>query len=97
MTEGQVFRLTDTTKGVLDGLEQTVTFTYCNDRADADTNLKEVLSRYKAASSKVQVDYMDLDANPALAFRLGLSNGVTYMSSGPPPPETAVRDILSPD
>lgn len=67
MTEGQVFRLTDTTKGVLDGLEQTVTFTYCNDRADADTNLKEVLSRYKAASSKVQVDYMDLDANPALA------------------------------
>lgn len=44
MTEGQVFRLTDTTKGVLDGLEQTVTFTYCNDRADADTNLKEVLN-----------------------------------------------------
>ena len=67
LTEGQVFRLTDTTKDVLDGLDQTVTFTYCNDRADADTNLKEVLSRYETASSKIQVDYVDLDANPALA------------------------------
>lgn len=67
LTEDQVFRLTDTTRNILAGLEDTVTFTYCNSRSDADTNLKEVLSRYEAASSRIDVSYVDLDANPALA------------------------------
>lgn len=67
LTEDQVFRLTDTTKDVLAELESTVTFTYCNNRSDADTNLKEVLSRYASASSRIDVEYVGLDANPALA------------------------------
>ena len=66
LTEDQVFRLTNTTKSILSELEDTVTFTYCNDRSDADTNLKEVLSRYASASSRIDVAYVDLDANPAL-------------------------------
>lgn len=71
LTEGQVFRLTDTTKSVLSELNDTVTFTYCNDRSDADTNLKEVLSRYAAASPKIDVSYVDLDANPAMVEEYG--------------------------
>ena len=66
LTEDQVFRLTNTTKSILSELEDTVTFTYCNNRSDADTNLKEVLSRYASASSRIDVAYVDLDANPAL-------------------------------
>lgn len=66
LTEDQVFRLTDTTKNILAELEDTVTFTYCNNRSDADTNLKEVLSRYASASPRIDVAYVDLDANPAL-------------------------------
>ncbi|WP_312612816.1 GldG family protein [Oscillibacter sp.] len=66
LTEGQVFRLTDTTKGILSELDEPVTFTYCNDRPDADTNLQEVLSRYAAASPGIDVNYVDLDANPAM-------------------------------
>ena len=66
LTEDQVFRLTDTTKNILAELKETVTFTYCNNSSDADTNLKEVLSRYASASSRIDVEYVDLDANPAL-------------------------------
>ncbi len=66
LTEDQVFRLTDTTKSVLSELNDSVTFTYCNDRSAADTNLKEVLSRYAAASPMIDVSYVDLDATPAM-------------------------------
>lgn len=71
LTEGQVFRLTDTTKSVLSELNAPVTFTYCNDRSAADTNLKEVLNRYAAASPMIDVSYVDLDANPAMVEEYG--------------------------
>lgn len=66
LTEQQLFRLTDTTHSVLKDLELPVTLTYCNSRSNADTNLKEILSRYETASQRVEVSYTDLDANPAL-------------------------------
>ena len=90
LTEDQVFRLTDTTRNILAGLEDTVTFTYCNSRSDADTNLKEILSRYEAASSRIDVSYVDLDANPAF------SRGSGFTRSAPPLARTGARTIPSP-
>ncbi len=67
LTEGQIFQLTDTTKEILEELDQNVTITYCNNQADADSNIEEVLNRYDSASEYIQVDYVDLDVNPAFA------------------------------
>lgn len=66
LTEGQVFQMTDTTREVLDNLDQDITILCCNASASADTNVVEVLNRYAALSPHIQVDYVDLLANPSL-------------------------------
>ncbi len=67
LTENQVFRLTETTQSILSSIDSPVTFTYLSAASDADTNLKEVLNRYDAASPFVTIDYVDLNANPSFA------------------------------
>ncbi|WP_312938728.1 GldG family protein [Oscillibacter sp.] len=81
LTEDQVFRLTETTKTILSELNNTVTFTYCNDGSAADTNLKEVLSRYAAASPRIDVSYVDLDATPAMVEEYG-QKGIELSPNG---------------
>ena len=66
LTQDQIFRLTDVTKGVLEELEEPVELVYCNSENDADANIKEVLRRYEAAGNRqIRVSYLDLEANPA--------------------------------
>lgn len=65
LTENQIFQLTDTTKQMLDALEQPVKITYCNPKSEADSNIREILNRYQSASAYIETDYLDLDANPA--------------------------------
>ncbi|MDO4614861.1 MAG: GldG family protein [Lachnospiraceae bacterium] len=67
LTEGQIFRLTDTTKEVLSELDQDVVITYCNSQAAADSNIEEVLNRYESGSDHIRVEYVDLNVNPAFA------------------------------
>ena len=66
LTEGRVFQLTETTEEVLAGVEKDVTVLILNNEKDADTNIAEVLSRYEAASSRIRVDYLDMELNPAV-------------------------------
>ena len=65
LTEDKIFRLTDETKDVLAGLDQSVELIYCNSAANADSNIKEILDRYQASCAYIGVTYMDLAANPA--------------------------------
>ncbi len=67
LTQNQVFRLTDTTKELLEELDQPVELVYCNSENNADSNIKEVLRRYAGASGRIGVTYLDLEANPAAA------------------------------
>lgn len=68
LTQDQIFRLSDVTKGVLEELEEPVELIYCNSENDADANIKEVLRRYEAAGNRqIRVSYLDLEANPAAA------------------------------
>ena len=67
LTQDQIFRLTDTTKDFLADLNQPVELIYCNAETGADSNIKEVLARYQAASRRISVTYLDLEANPAAA------------------------------
>lgn len=66
LTENKLFQLTDTTEQVLDALDQSVEIIYCNPQSDADSNIRELLSRYEAASPHIQTTYLDLTANPAV-------------------------------
>lgn len=66
LTENRLFELTDVTTQALEELTQPVELIYCNAQSNADTNIREVLSRYEAASAYVQATYLDLDANPAV-------------------------------
>lgn len=81
LTEGQVFRLTDATKEVLEGLDQTVELIYCNSVNSADSNIKEILNRYEAASPYIDVTYMDLAANPSTVEEWAGRN-ITLSSDG---------------
>lgn len=65
LTENQVFQITDTTKDILENLDQEVSIIYCNAREAADSNIEEVLNRYAARTPFLTVEYVDLDSNPA--------------------------------
>lgn len=65
LTQDQIFRLTDVTKEVLAELDQPVELVYCNSENGADSNIKEILRRYAAASGRIDVTYLDLEAHPA--------------------------------
>ena len=67
LTQEQVFRLTDVTREILSELDQPVELVCCNSETDADSNIKEVLRRYAAASGQISVTYLDLEANPSAA------------------------------
>ncbi len=67
MTEGAVFKLTDTTKELLSGLDRDVDIIVLNNENDADTNVTELLGRYENASGHIKLIYKDLDLNPSFA------------------------------
>jgi len=81
LTEGQVFQMTDTTREILDHLDQDITILCCNTSANADANVVEVLNRYVAASSHIHVKYVDLSANPSLAETYASQN-ITLSKDG---------------
>ncbi len=87
LTENQIFRLTDETKDILAGLDRDVDLIYCNSAESADSNIKEILDRYGAASPRIGVTYMDLAANPAMVERwqernIALSSDGVLIQSG---------------
>lgn len=81
LTEDQVFQLTDTTKELMKELDQDVRVVYCNDQGSADSNIEQVLSRYAALSSHIDVEYVDLTANPSLVEEYA-QRGITLSEDG---------------
>ena len=81
MTEGAVFRLTDTTLELLEGLDRDVSLICLNNENDADTNITEVLGRYQKASEHIRVNYKDLALNPAFAEKYE-AQGITLQDDG---------------
>ncbi len=81
LTEDQVFCLTETTENALSQLDSPITITYLGAAPDADTNLKEVLKRYDAASPFVATEFVDLNANPAFAEEYA-KKGITLAPNG---------------
>ena len=62
LTEGQLFRLSGTTKEILKELTEPVTITCFDRESGADTNINELLERYDRYSSMVYVRHVDLEA-----------------------------------
>ncbi len=81
MTEGEVFKLTDTTKELLAGLDRDVSLICLASENDADTNITELLGRYERASQHVGVRYVDLAVNPAFTERYK-AQGFTLQDDG---------------
>jgi len=71
-THTQIYSLSDTTKKILAGLKKPVQVTVfmVPGRSRLLPEVKELLSRYQAASSKIEVEYLDPQRNPARAEAL---------------------------
>jgi ABC-type uncharacterized transport system involved in gliding motility auxiliary subunit len=71
-THTQIYSLSDTTKKILAGLKQPVQVTVfmVPGRSRLLPEVKELLSRYQAASPKIEVEYLDPQRNPARAETL---------------------------
>ena len=71
-THTQIYSLSDTTKKILAGLKGPVQVTVfmVPNRSRFLPEVKELLSRYQAASSKIEVEYLDPQRNPARAEAL---------------------------
>ena len=70
-TKARIFSLSQTTKKVLAGLTQPVQITVFMRRgAPLYQPVSELLNRYRAASSRIEIEYLDPERNPARAEAL---------------------------
>ena len=70
-TANKRFTLSDETQKVIKGLKQDATITYF-DRPAGFSGAQALLDRYKNLSSKIQVQYVDFQRQPALARSYGV-------------------------
>jgi ABC-type uncharacterized transport system involved in gliding motility auxiliary subunit len=67
-TRAQVYSLSETTKKTLDALQKPVQVTvFMTQRSRLAPEVKELLTRYRARSPKIEVEYLDPERNPARA------------------------------
>ena len=59
MTSNQMYSITSTTKGVLDGLKQDIQIYLLSTEKNADLTIKNMLTKYEAYSNKIKVSYKD--------------------------------------
>lgn len=57
ITDNHIYSITDTTKGVLDNLDQDITVYLLNSEKSAEITIKTMLTRYQAYSKKIKVEY----------------------------------------
>ena len=57
ITDNHIYSITDTTKQVLDNLDQDITVYLLNSEKSADITIKTMLTRYQAYSKKIKVEY----------------------------------------
>jgi ABC-type uncharacterized transport system involved in gliding motility auxiliary subunit len=76
-TSTQIYSLSETTKKILDGLKKPVQVTVfmAPQQSRLLPEVKELLSRYQARSSKIEVEYLDPERNPARAQALVTESG----------------------
>jgi ABC-type uncharacterized transport system involved in gliding motility auxiliary subunit len=70
-TSNKRFTLSDETQKVVKGLKQDATITYF-DRKTGFSGAQAILDRYKNLSSKIQVQYVDIERQPTLARSYGV-------------------------
>ena len=76
-TRTQVFSLSEKTRQILAGLQKPVRVTvFMTSRAQLYTEVRELLSRYQAASPKIEVEYLDPERNRARAEALVKELGI---------------------
>ena len=76
-TRTQVFSLSEKTRQILAGLQKPVRVTvFMTSRAQLYTEVRELLSRYQAASPKIEIEYLDPERNRARAEALVKELGV---------------------
>jgi len=77
-THTQIYSLSETTRKILDNLKQPVQVTVfmVPGRSRLLTEVKELLARYQARSSKIEVEYLDPQRNLARAEALVKESGV---------------------
>ena len=85
VSKSQVFTLTDTTKEILDGLEDDVTIYYIAQEGLQEETIYKIVERYPAASSKVHLELKDVVLYPNFAkqYTTGeiLSNSVIVVNN----------------
>ena len=80
LTKDRLFRLSGTTKDMLQELDEEIVITCFDAKKGSDTNLSELLKRYDA-SDHVQVRYLDLEANPGMVSEYA-AKGITLSDNG---------------
>jgi ABC-type uncharacterized transport system involved in gliding motility auxiliary subunit len=81
-TSNKRYSLSDQTAKIVKGLKQPATITYF-DQSTRFQHAKDVLDQYSSLSSRVQVEYVDVDKNPERAREAGIRNyGTTIVQIG---------------
>ena len=65
ISDNKIYEISDTSKKVLDKLEQNVTFTVYAEKSSADERIKTFINKYQALSDKVKVKWVDPVLHPS--------------------------------
>jgi len=81
-TKNKRYSLSDQTEKVVKNLKQDVTITYF-DRGTEFSRARDLLDRYNKISSRLKVDYVDLEKKPTVARQLGIRTlGTIFVQAG---------------
>ena len=81
MTDDSLYRLGDTSRGVLDNLAQDVTLTVIAETGTVDPRIERLLGEYAAASPRIRVEYRDPVVNPSVLTEYGVEEGTIVVAS----------------
>ncbi|MBU8913238.1 MAG: GldG family protein [Spirochaetales bacterium] len=86
MTENNVYTLSEQTRGIVDELDEQVTFYVLARRNEEPAQVMEALGRYEQASPWIRIETIDADANPGFVAQYdpdgeGLGNGSVIVAT----------------
>lgn len=91
LTSNQRYSLSDQTAKIVKGLKQTATITYI-DQETGFKRAKDLLGQYKNLSSKVKVEYVEMDKNPKAARAAAIAAGLKELRYGTALVQIGTRD-----
>ena len=80
ISDNKIYEITDTSKKILEKLDEEITFTIYAEKDSTDERIKSFVKKYAALSSKIKVEWVDPVQHPAELTENNVSSDMILVS-----------------